>query len=303
MSTEIRAKGADFAKFLEQMTPEERDRVSAENIQRTEVEYRRFLEVFQKGECYICKKPLTAFSKKLPCIHWLLKPKGFKKHDLTSVANRFGFFQIQTYLRWVANQQGFAKHINDMPEEGSGTKLVELTIRYQNLEWSFSCSESDYLGHQSSQHAKHPHYHVQMRIDKRPFINYSDLHLPFKEGDILSIEAKRHLPHIVKHKFPFGEGISDVLNDDTVEALVNHSGGVDVVEDAPLHLDTIVMADEGTTIRGEDLYKIFEEAKAKGVIVASLMHKLPNASTRVLVTPGPGVVEQAPRKGRTRKDA
>jgi hypothetical protein len=140
-----------------------------------------------------------------------------------------------------------------------------------------------------------------MRIDNRPFINYSDLHLPLTKGDILSIEARRRLPHIVKHKFPFGEGMSDVLNDDTVEALVSQSSG-GAVDGAPLHFDTIVMADEGKTIRGEDLYNIIEEAKAKGVTAASLMHKLPNANTRVLVTPGPGVVKQAPRKSR-KKDA
>lgn len=35
MSNQIRATGADLAKFLEQMTPEKRDRVSAENIKQT----------------------------------------------------------------------------------------------------------------------------------------------------------------------------------------------------------------------------------------------------------------------------
>ncbi|MBU6470218.1 MAG: hypothetical protein KGQ68_06005, partial [Gammaproteobacteria bacterium] len=100
-----------------------------------------------------------------------------------------------------------------------------------------------------------------------------------------------------------GEGMSEILNDNTVELLVNKSGGGSInPEDAPLHFDSMVIADEGTTIRGEDLYNLIQEAKEKGVTVASLMHKLPNASTRILVTPGPGVVEQAPRKGR-KKDA
>jgi hypothetical protein len=287
--------------LIEQMPPEERSRVSAENIRRTEEGYFQFLEAFNRNECYLCEKSLSSFSKKVPCIHWFLKPKGFKKHDLVPVANRYGVFQIQTYLRWVANQEGLAKHINDMQEEGTGTKLIELTIRYRNLEWSFSCAESDYLGHKTSQHAKHPHYHIQFRIDKRPFIKYSDLHLPLTEGDILSLEAKRHLPHIVKQKFPYGEGMSDVLNDNTVEVLINDSGGGSTSpEDAALIFDTLVMADEGTTIKGQDFYNLIQEAKAKGVTVASLMHKLPNVSARVFVTPGPGVVEQAPRKGRVR---
>jgi hypothetical protein len=298
MNTDMFSKGEAFAKFLDQMSPEERDRVSEENLRKSEMQYIRFVESFQRGGCYLCGKPLTSFSKKLPCVHWLLKPKGFKKHDLPAIAERFGFFQIQSYLRWVANQQGFAKHINDLTEEGSGTKLFEVTIRYRNLEWSFSSSETDYLGHQTSQHAKYPHYHFQMRIDQRPFINFSDFHVPFKEIHVLNIEAKRRLPDKVKHRFAFGEGMSDILNDDTVEALVNQSDGEDAGNEASLHFDSIAMADEGTTIRGEDIYQIIQEAKAKGVSIASLMHKLPNARTRVIVTPGPGVVEQAPRGGR-----
>jgi hypothetical protein len=45
-----------------------------------------------------------------------------------------------------------------MTEEGTGTKLFELTIRYKNLEWSISCSESDYLGHE----AHHPSVFAMM---------------------------------------------------------------------------------------------------------------------------------------------
>ena len=292
------SKAASFVRFLEQMSPEERDKASEENLRRSEKEYWRFVADFQLGQCYICGHDLNSFSKKAPCVHWLLKPKGFKKNDFPAVANRFGFFQIQSYLRWVANQQAFAKHINDLPDEGSGTKLLEVTIRYRYIEWAFSCAESDFLGHQTSQHAKHPHYHFQMRIDQRPFINYSDFHVPFKEVDVFNISARRQLPHLVKHKFPFGEGMSEILNEDTVEDLVKHSGGTEAEEDASLHFDTLVMAEEGKTIRGEDIYAIIEEAKAKGVTAASLMHKLPNANARVIVTPGPGVVEQAPRTGR-----
>lgn len=291
-------KAAILVERLESMPPEERDRISQENVQRTAAEHGEFLVAFEAGVCYICNKPLTSFSKKAPCLHWLLKPKGFKKNDLPEVASRFGFFQTQTYLRWVATTAAFAKNINDLAEEGSGTKLLELTIRYRTFEWAFSCAESDYFGHQMSQHAKYPHYHFQMRINQRPFINYSDFHVPFTESDILSIEAKRKLPHIVQHKFPHGEGMSEVLNDDTVDALIANGLAADDEADASLQLDTIVMADEGTTIKGEDLYNIIQEAKAKDVTVSSLMYKLPNVKTQVIVTPGPGVVEQAPRTGR-----
>jgi hypothetical protein len=298
MSTSALDKAARLVAHLEAMSPEERNRGSEENVRRTAAEHEEFLAHFNAGNCYICSKPLSSFSKKVPCLHWLLKPKGFKKNDFPEIAQRFGFFKIQTYLRWVANTHAFARNINDLTEEASGAKLIELTIRYRNLEWAFSCGESDYQGHASSQHAKQPHYHFQMRIDRRPFINYSDFHVPFSEGDMLSLEVKRRLPHVVKHKFPRGEGMSEVLNEETLEAIVTGGVATDNEADAPLHLDTIVMADEGTTIKGEDLYNIIQEAKAKGVTISSLMHQLPNATTQVIVTPGPGVVEQAPRSGR-----
>lgn len=283
---------------LQSMSPEERNRISNENVERTMAEHEEFIAAFQIHDCYLCGKPLSSFSKKTPCLHWLLKPKGFKKNDLPAIAARFAFFPMQTYLRWVANTQGFAKNINDLAEEGTGSKLVELTIRYQNMEWSFSCAPSDYTGHQTSQHAKYPHYHFQMRLDGRPFINFSDFHVTFHESDVLSLEAKRRLPEMVKHKFPRGEGMSEVLNDETVEALVADGEAADNEDEASLKLDTIVIADEGKTISGEDLHKIIQEAKAKRVTVASLMHKLRNVKTQVVVTPGPGVVEQAPRTGR-----
>lgn len=302
VSDAVRAKGKDFAKFLESLSEEDLARGNEASFRQAQAEYQSFREHFERGFCYLCEKPLASFSKKLPCPHWLLKPKGFKKNDLPDIAQRYGFFQIQSFLRWVANQDGFARNINDLPDEGTGSKLFEATIKYKNLEWAFSCAESDYQGHATSQHAKHPHYHLQMRVDHRPFINYSDFHLPFSEMDVINIEAMKALPGKVKQRFSFGEGMHDVLNDEMLEHIVHATVPGDVVDEAPFKIDTIAMADEGKTISGDDLYNIIQEAKAKGVTVASLMHKLPNAHTRVIVSPGPGVVEQAPRSGR-KKDA
>jgi hypothetical protein len=301
VSEAIRAKGHDYARFLATLSVEEIAHGNEVNHRAAEAEYQSFLEHFGRGSCYLCDRPLASFSKKSPCPHWLLKPEGFKKNDLSALAARYGFYQIQSFLRWVANQDGFAKNINDLPEEGTGTKLFEVTIKYKTLEWAFSCAESDYQGHATSQHAKHQHYHFQMRIDLRPFINYSDFHVPFSEMDIINLEAMRANPKM-KQRFSFGEGMNAVLSDETVEHIVNRTIPGDDEDAAPFKLDSIAMAEEGKTISGEDIYQLFQEAKAKGVTVASLIHKLPNARTQVIVNPGPGVVEQAPRAGR-KKDA
>ncbi len=298
MTETTRAKGRQFAKFLENLPEDVRIRGNEDGLRKSQLEYQRFLELFEKGDCYICEKPLTSFSKKLPCLHWLLKPKGFRKKDFLTLVDRYGFFQIQSFLRWIANQDGFARNINDLSCEGSGNKLFEVTIKYKKIEWAFSCAESDYQGHATSQHAKHSHYHFQMRIERQPFINYSDFHVPFSEMDIINIEAMRTSPGQIKQRFSFGEGMSDVFNEDTVEQLVNAVVPGESHDEAPFKIDTIAMAKEGTTISGDDLFEIIQEAKSKNVTVASLMHKLPNSHAQVIVTPGPGVVEQAPRSGR-----
>ncbi len=302
VSEEIQAKGRELAKFLESLPADQRSKDNEAEFRRAEAQHKRFRDSFMSGNCYLCGKPLIAFSKKTPCPHWLLKPKGFKKNDLSAIAEAYGFFQIQSYLRWVANEEGFARNINDLAEEGAGNKLFEVTLKYKNLEWSFSCAESDYLGHENSQHGKHPHYHFQMRIDKRPFIDYSDCHLPFSKMDVINIEVLRALPSIVKQRFPFGEGMHIILTDENVEHIVNATVPDGVSDKAPFKIETFAIAEEGKTISGDDFYKIIQEAKAKGVTAASLMHKLPNAQTRVVVSPGTGVVEKAPRSGR-RKDA
>lgn len=267
-------------------------RNEAEHL-RAQNEHNRFKKAYDKGNCYLCKKSLKLFSKKTPCIHWLLKPKGFKKKDILSIANRYGMLQTQSLLRWYASEEAFAKNINNLASEGTGSKIIELTIRYKNLEWSFSCSESDYLGHKNSKHAKHPHF--QMRIDKRPFIGFNDFHLPLNKSDIINLEAIRSKPDLISERNSFGVGMDELFTEDVIHEVINSPTSDSNENDAPFSIDSFAYAEEGTQIQGEDLYNIIQEAKEKGVSIASLLHKLPNAKTEVMVTPGPGVVEQAPR--------
>lgn len=297
MSDALRARGKEYAEFLRTLSSEQIEHGNEINYRNAQDEFKRFNQDFNAGFCYLCEKPISSFSKKLPCPHWLLKPKGFKKNDLPAVANRYGFYQIQSFLRWVANREAFARNINDLEAEGTG-KLFEVTIKWKNIEWAFACAESDYQGHATSQHSKHPHYHFQMRLDNRPFINYSDFHLPFSEMDIINIEAMRAHPDKMKQRFSFGEGMKDVLSDDTVEQIINSTVTSYDENEGTFKFDSIAMAEEGKTISGDDIYALVQEAKTRGVSLASLIHKLPNARTTVIVSPGSGVVEQAPRGGR-----
>ena len=198
----------------------------------------------------------------------------------------------------MANEEAFAKNINDLAEESSGKKLIELSIRYKNLVWSFSCAPTDYEGHATSQFAQHPHYHVAMTIDGRPFISFNDLHLPFSYRDIQSIEAMRLAPDIFRPSFPKGEGMGDILTDDNLEKILEAAGLPVEDADGTFNISTLMFADEGKQINGDDIYKAAQRAKREGTSIAHQLKNVPNATVRTFVQPGDAVVEQAHRQGR-----
>jgi len=81
-------------------------------------------------------------------------------------------------MRRVANQEVFAKNINNMADEGTG-KLVELTAKYKNFEWAnLPARKATMTVTAIRKESRRAHYHFQMRIDGKRFIDYSDYHLP-----------------------------------------------------------------------------------------------------------------------------
>jgi hypothetical protein len=188
MSEGVRERGLSFAKFQSGIPPEERARINDLNRQEGLKGHQRFTEAFKAGQCSFCGGALTSFHPEQPCRHWLLKPDGFRKENFESLAVRHSWGGLENYLRWVANEEAFAKNINDLADEGTG-KLVELTIKYKNIEWSFSCGASDLDGHEGGgKHSKRPHYHFQMYVDGKPFIRYNDFHLALSDEDVGFLE-------------------------------------------------------------------------------------------------------------------
>jgi hypothetical protein len=94
------------------------------------------------------------------------------------------------------------------------------------------------------------------------------------------------------------------MDESMLEHLVTmgRSGATDEeAESAPIKLDTIIITEPGKTIRGEDIYNLIQQAQAEGVTATSKMHKLKDVNVQTFVSPGPGVVRQAPRSGRKRR--
>jgi hypothetical protein len=270
---------------------------------RRKAEHKRFTEAFREGKCSFCGGDLTTFDEGKPCRHWLLNPNGFRKQYIQLLTKQHSQIALENYLRWVANEEAFAQNINDLADEGTG-KLVELTIKYKDIEWSFSCSANDLAGHESgSALSQKPHYHFQMYVDGKPLIRYNDYHLPLSAGDVGFLEYMRSNQKVRK-RVSGGAGMSELLDESLLEHIVTmaRSGETDEdAEKAPVKLDTLIFADPGTTIKGEDIYNFIQAAKSEGVTATSKMRELENVKVQTIVSPGPGVVWQATRSGRKRK--
>lgn len=305
MSNDTKTRGLAFAKFLSELPPEERERINALNRATAEAEHKEFRERFQAGQCSFCSEALSFFDPDKPCRHWLLKPEGFGKRHFELLAQKYSLGVLENYVRWVANEEAFAKNINDLADEGSG-KLVELTVKYKNLQWSFSCGATDLTGHEGGggDHSRRPHWHFQMYVDGNPFIRYNDFHLPLSEADVGLLEFMRSNPGKVKKRLAGGVGMDELLDERLIEHIIAEARSGETDEDsdnAPIKLDTIVMAEPGKAIKGEDIHKLIQAARTEGVTIASKLKELKGASIQTYVSPGPGVVHQALRSGRKRK--
>jgi hypothetical protein len=147
MTDNVRKRSLAFAKVLSGLSQEERERANERNRKEALEQHKLFSEKFKAGQCCFCGEPLTAFDATKPCRHWLLKPDGFGKGHFEFLAQKHSLIVLENYLRWVANEEAFAQNINDLADEGTG-KIVELTIKYKNLAWSFSCGANDLSGHE-----------------------------------------------------------------------------------------------------------------------------------------------------------
>jgi hypothetical protein len=304
MTKSIRERAQSFAQFMASLPPEEIARVNELNRKKATEEHKQFSEAFKAGRCSFCDQALTTFDSAKPCRHWLLKPEGVRKEHIEQVGTQFSLGTLENYLRWVANEEAFAKNINDLADEGTG-KLLESTIKYKNLEWSFSCGESDLSGHEGGgEHSKRPHWHFQMYADGRPFVRYNDFHLPLPEADTGFLEFMRANPGKLQRRLAGGAGMNEVLDESTLDQLVTmgRSGATDdEVENAPIQLDTFIMAQPGKTISGKEVHDLIQQARAEGVTATSKLRGMKNVSVKTLVSPGPGVVWKAPRSGRKRR--
>lgn len=270
-----------------------------------EEEYNCFVESFESGKCIFCEKPLKSFSAESPCLHWLLRPKRFKKKHFPLFFSNFSYFRISSYVRWIASIDVPIKNINDILEEHPGGKLIDFTAKYKHISWSFSCESSDYKGHKTKAFGNFPHYHMQIKLNGNRFICYNDFHIPFHDDDLYDFELLLKHKDFVKHTYGPGLGMQDLMGSKKgLEFIIDHSHPTEDYDNAAFKLQTLVMAKEGETISGDLIAAAIKEAKTKGKTVTSVLRdklKDTNASMTTIVSPGDSVPKPQQRSGRKKK--
>lgn len=300
MSPDDRIK--NFNEYLNSIPLEKLHAEGDKQHKKDEEDFQELKTALAEGRCNYCGNPLSHFSEKKPCFHWLLKPNGFKKRHFPLLYEQKSFHQLEAYLRWVANCDKPMKNINDLIEEKSSSKFIEETIRYKNIEWSFSCSHGDRAGHKDRHEGQMPHYHFQMKVDGNVVINYNGFHIPFDDYDEFSFAVKADKFDRLKARHVQGAGMQAMLDHMSPEEIVDNMRHAENEEDAELDVGIMIQADEGTTISGDDIADMIEERKRTGVSMAKLVQRLKNVKVQTVISPGPGVPEIASRKRNRGKD-
>lgn len=243
--------------FLRSLSPEQIE----EGNRREHAEYERQVSEFRKayaaGRCYLCGEPFNQMRAAHPCTYWLLRRCRFKKKDFLSIAERYDYHNIAAFLRWCANEESMLRNINDLESERSDRKVISYTVKWKNIDWTFDCTENDMLGHGTGP-SSYPHYHFQMRIDGRQFINFNEFHVPLSNRDLFILRL-RDEPKIQRSFGAAGSGMQEAVPVDP-GLVLEHTEPTTNEDEAAYHFSTMIEAAD-QPLSGDEIHAIIEEAK------------------------------------------
>lgn len=285
--------------FLRSLSPGQIEEGNRRDHAEHERQAAAFHAAYINEKCHLCGLPFDQMRSSHPCTHWLLRRCRFKKNDLLKISERYDYHNIAAFLRWCANEEVLLRNINDLSDEKSDRKVISYTIKWKNIEWTFDCTENDLHGHGIG-HSSVPHYHFQMRIDGRQFINFNEFHLPFSDRDLFHLGI-RDVP-TVHHSFgAAGSGMQEAVSVDPDLAL-EHAVPTLNGDEATYHFSTMIEATD-QPLSGDELYEIFEEAKRtnKSFAFVARQRLQGRASIQTVISPSdaiPDITQRTEHKPR-----
>ncbi len=290
-----------YRKFFERMSPEKIEEMNRRNHEDHLRQANAFKAGYEKDICYLCNKPFKTISKDSPCLHWLLRQCKFKKKDFPKVYEKYGYGNIASFIRWCANQERLISNINDLVDEKSDRKILSYTVKWKNIDWTFDCSMNDFQGHQGTT-IDYPHYHFQMRIDGKQFINFNDFHIRFTDYDLFILKNTIEQSDWFKQDFgAIGSGMQDAVSIE-VDDILEHSILSESEDDAIYHFSTLIDAKDNP-ISGDEIYEIQQEAERTGKSFAFVAQKRlkGRASVQTVISPADSIPNIASRTEHKRR--
>jgi hypothetical protein len=293
-------KNKNLKKFIESIPQEEIDKQTQLQEENNKRVYKEFIDALKINKCFLCGGQINSFEESKPCFHWFTNPSGIKKkHFKKYLEKPIGFFQLDSYLRWLANTEKPFGNINDLKGETSKSSFLETTIRYKNIEWSFSIGHTDKEGHPSRKVGAVPHFHIQMFVDNRIFIKFSDFHIQFTDGNLFTLELLEQAGDRVNIGHSFGWGLGIIEDEEKLEYIESLMTSTEGAENASFNRQTIIEMPEGQTMSGEQIQKAIEKSKrTKRPIGKILQENFKDARGVTIIVPGDGVPEMKKRSGK-----
>jgi DNA-directed RNA polymerase subunit H (RpoH/RPB5) len=287
-------------KFIENLKPEEIEEKNLQQIKENDEFFKEFKDAHEKKCCVLCGNKLDYFSDFEPCFHWFLLPTGIKKkHFKKYLFEAIGYYKLESYFRWIATLESPLKNINDLTDEKSGSKLKEITIKYENIEWSMNFGKSDLDGHKDSNYGKLPHFHIQMLIDDKPFIRFNDFHIPFSKEDLFTLQMMEEAADLISLDYYLGAGMSFI---EKKENLIELDKVMTLAEDenkATFNTSSFLQMPEGKTIKEEEIEKFIKESKETKTPLRKIMNNnVPDIKIITEIRPGNSVPKMKKRSSR-----
>lgn len=262
-------------------------------------DYDAFVSNFKRNRCYECNLKLDVFDDTKVCFHWLLQPGKAKKKDIdfNALFQKYGCFRIRAWLRFLANADKPVVNINDVAYDTKN--ILEETIRYKDNKWSFFCTPSDLKGHPTGTHGTKPHFHFDMQTNDGQFVKFGENHFNFTDEDLHTIKMRNGEIEDFEYSDMLGIGLKEYIKNFGIEGLQPASNE----DDAMCDVQTIVIAEDGYTLSGDDLVRLFQAAKEKNTVAANLVEQFnKHAAIKKYIVPGKAMPEKRVRtKVRTKK--
>jgi hypothetical protein len=289
----VRHEPEHIKKFFEGLSPEQIEEGNRKGAEEHDRQVSQFQAAYAKGKCYLCGSLFNEKRNEEPCPHWLLGRAKAKKKQFPKVFESYDYHNVAAFLRWCANEEKLMKNINDLSEEKSARKVISCTIKWKNIEWTIDCSENDLEGHTGS-HISYPHFHFQMRIDGRQFINFNDYHIAFSDRDLFNLSL-RYQPRIHQSFGAAGSGMQDAMSVD-LDKVLEHTEPTHNQDTAQYHFSTMIDARD-KPLSGDEINDMLGEARRTNKSFAFIAQRRlkGRAKVQTVVSAADGIPEIAAR--------